>query len=278
MDEYGIKITQAGFDVRYAADYQLLFNSSWPSLQCAFDTTVTIAANTNLTITHGLSFVPLTLAWSLQNGTSLGRIFAPSGNFEDPDLINVGIIFDKKNVYLSSTASSAMTINVKCYNVDITRAVDYTLPQAAVVKGTYDPNFGMKVVKYGKSIGSPDLRDFILHTQAQSPALLSVVTEKSTKLAGATAGVIAYLNPAHYVPWTLAFYSSDGVTYQGLAPGSQQTGAIFKLVKDINGYYGLTVTGPGAVLNINTLGTGAKGTIVAIRDPLVVSDKLQVTY
>lgn len=268
VTDAGIQVSQAGVDLRYAADYQLVFNSNWPSLQIAFDYTTDIAAAASLTIPHGLGFYPLTLGWAIKGGVNLGRIFTQSENFENPDQIAVTLSFDDTNVYLHNTASTTYSVNVKCYNVDISKQVDYTLPRPPVLKTSYDPSFGIKVVKYGSSIASTDLRDFILHSRAQSPALLSIVTEATlplpTPLTGFT-NALQYTNPPGYVPWVLAFINGpgSGLPYSPMAPGFQQTGY----------RHGLGTTS----YIVNSAGA-AYGSLVVLRDPLVVPSTVMVTY
>lgn len=266
----GIFVTQAGVSAPYAADYQYVFNSNWPSLQIAFETKIDVPYGQKLTIPHGLKFYPLTMAWTILNGVCIGRTFAASGNLSSPQN-DVKLTFDNTNVYLDNTApvynTTTYTMSVKCYNVDISTAVDYTLPQYPVVSTPYDPTYGIKVVKYGESIGNTDLRKFILHSRAQSPAVLSIVT-KATKdsTAPLTGSVIQYKNPAGYTPWVLAFYGGPDAStvYTPIAPGAQQTGYEFVL----QGPYG----------QLASLGGSPSGSVVALRDPLVVPNTLRVVY
>ena len=281
----GIFITQVGASVPTAADYQFIFNSNWPSLAVAFDQVVSISPGANQTLNHNLGFYPFTQAWASSSNTSLGRLFAISGNFQSNNQTDVSITFDKTSVYLSNaSASVTYTVNVKCYNLDITQPANYTLPKYPPAKQIYDPTSGIKVTKYGKEITSNDLRDFILHSRAQSPAVLAVITPQSPQLAGASATTLAYVNPASnavsgvttvpYIPWAFAFALSGG-TYYPLAPGTQQTGPAFQLVKNVNGYFGITVSGNGAVLNYNNV---TSGSLVVLRDPLLVANSTQYIY
>lgn len=249
----GIRITQAGVSAPYAADYQYVFNSDWPSLAIAFDETIIVGASSTGQVTHGLGFFPLTMAWYIVNGVSVGRFYGTTS-------------FDKTNVYIDNTSNStAVTVNIKCYNVDIAKSVDYTLPSPPTIKTPYDATTGIKVSKFGKSIASNDLRDFILHSRAQSPAILSIVTQdKASVISGKN--TISYTNPAKYTPWVLGFISplGDNTKYQCFPPGGNQASpAFFQL---------------GSTATIWTNGTGGNGSLVILRDPLVISTKVQVTY
>jgi hypothetical protein len=285
----GIFITQIGVSVPTAADYQFVFNSNWPSLACAYDNLVTIGAGASMTLPHNLGFPPFTQGFLIQNGVSMGRIFAQSESFEGYQS-NVTLSFDKTNVYLTNNDTVSWTVDVKCYNLDVTQQANYNLPTYPTFTKVYDPSVGIKVSKFNKGITSTDLRDFILHSRAQSPATLAVVTGNSPLVTGATQGEIIYVNPAAtaivsntavpYIPWTFAFYSLDGNIYTGLAPGNQQTGVLFSLSQDILNF----ITGssnPGALLNISSLYSSypnANGSLVVLRDPLLVPSNAQVNY
>jgi hypothetical protein len=268
----GIFITQIGASVPTAADYQFVFNSDWPSLQCTFDQTVTLGIGGNDTLVHNLGYYPLTIGWVTSVGFNSGRIFAPSENLELTPQTDVSMSFDKKNIYLANTGSEYQ-VCVKCYNVDISKAVDYTFPQFPSINQPYDKTVGIKVSKYNKQLTSTDLRDFILHSRAQSPAVLSVVTGNSND------GAIHYNNPPRYVPWTFAFYQDNTGKYSGLAPGFQGAGAAFKLGRNLSftDLSGHTTTGVnGAVMSATTGNTNMS--LVILRDPLVAASSVEVQY
>jgi hypothetical protein len=285
----GIYITQVGSSVTTAADYQFVFNSNWPSLQCAFDQLVTLSPGQSQTLAHNLGFPPFTQGWLLQNGVSVGRIFAVSESFEGYQA-NVTMTFDKTNVYLTNNDSVSWTVNVKCYNLDISTPANYTLPKYPLINQPYDKTTGIKVTKSGKQIKSTDLRDFILHSRAQSPAVLTVITQNQA-YNGTTGGAgyfyqLVYQNPANYVPWTFAFIDAGNGTYAGLAPGGQQSGFIFLLTKSLTGYTTQTnapsYSAAGASLSYPDVNppssTTLKASLVVLRDPLLVSGNVQVNY
>jgi len=251
----GIRVTQPGVSVPYAADYQYVFNSDWPSLAIAFETVVSVGPYAALTVPHNLGFYPLTMGWTLLGGVSIGRSFAQSGNLAGPQT-GLQFSFDKTNIYFSNyDASVTYGMSIKCYNIDISKSVDYTLPKFPVISTVYDPSTGIKVTKYSKSMGSTDLRDYILHSRAQSPAVLSIVHDSPS---------VTYTNPVGYTPWVLAFISNDGgSTYFGLAPGTQQANFIFTIA--------------GAVSSLGSATTNPCS-IVVLRDPLVIAKTKQVIF
>lgn len=272
----GIRVTQPGFSVPLAADYQFVFDSDWPSLAIAFETRVSVPFGQVITVPHNLGFFPLTMAWSIYGGVSIGRSFVISGNIFGPQ-IDVLVSFDKTNIYLDNTNGHPQSQNVtyimsvKCYNLDISKAVDYTLPQFPTAKTKYDPSTGIKVTKFGKSMSSNDLRDYILHSRAQSPAVLSIVTKPTPYTIGIPYA-IQYTNPVGYVPWVLAFISNNGLTYSPLAQGSQQAGFLFTTSA------ATATTGSVSALFSAFNPQTAIGSLVVLRDPLIVPNIVQVTY
>lgn len=271
-----IVITQAGVSAPYAADYQYVFNSDWPSLAIAFESKVDVPYLGSVTVPHNLGFYPLTMGWTLLNGVNIGRTFATSGNLSGAQN-DVSLTFDNKNIYLTNNGTYnqvTYTVSIKCYNIDISKQVDYTFPKQPTIKSVYDPSTGIKVSKYGKSIASTDLRDFILHSRAQSPAVLSIVTQADKN------GRIGYNNPVGYTPWTLAFVGGVGqhTTYSPLAPGSQQAGYLFGLLSTTQAQsLGVPQARIIASFTLN-YPSNSFGSLVVLRDPLVVPTTVQAQY
>lgn len=262
----GIKISVAGVDVRYAADYQLIFNSEWPSTQIGFDTTVTVPSSQSVTVDHNLNFHPFTMGWMIADGLSVGRI-GP----ETQVLMDIGV----NTIYLANNSLRDFDVNLKCYNIDLTNPADYTLPQFPVIPYKYNPDFGIKVVKYGKSISSSDLRDFILNSQAQSPAILSIITEKGsmTSPIDPALQVISYTNPANYVPWIYGFFGHTNSGLENLV----YTRADYAIQSPL----GLTIGQQGTNGLTTTLAFDPDfggATLVVIRDPLLVANRVEIQY
>jgi len=277
----GIRVTQIGVSDPFAADYQYVFNSDWPSLAIAYETVVQVpytdGASVSATVTHGLGFYPLTMGWTILNGVSIGRTFATSGNLSSAQN-DVTFSFDNDKIYFINSGlynKVTYTISIKCYNVDISQNIDYTLPKFPTVSTPYDPTTGIKVSKYQKSIASKDLNDFILHSRAQSPAVLSIVTDVSVTPSGTR--FIGYNNPANYTPWVLAFVGGpgQGTTYSPLAPGSQQSGYLFGI---LSATQAKSLGFAQARIQASFPTTKNFGSLVVLRDPLVLPNVLRVVY
>lgn len=290
----GLFISQIGASVPTAADHQFVFNSNWPSLQIAYQATVNVPytnSNNSTVIPHNLGFYPFTLAWLSINGLLIYSFFTVAGNFTGGgSFSNTTFEVDKTNVYpkwqfadeeLSGLdpfgnqgnlidGSLIAQVTIICYNLDLTQVATYPTPTPAVVKTPYDPTAGIKVVKEGKNIASTDLRDFILHSRAQSPALLSVLTQAQGITDPNITGniLIQYTNPAGYTSWFFGFQLVN-------INGNLRYAAI---PIQASGYS----TSGANVLGQNTFQLSVPstpgGTMVVLRDPLFAPNNVQATY
>lgn len=245
-----IRVCQPGFDVRNCPDWAYLFNSGWPSLAIAFERTIDNPSGGPVTINHNLGFPPLAMVWTYINGIgSYGRQAA-------------GFSVSSSQVTINSVNSSTK-LTVRCFNVDISKEQLYPLPQGANAKLPYNDQFGIKQIKQGRNIQSHDLNDFIIHSKAQSPAVLAVATEKGKYFTNTNPGS-AYAGPyivfplkTSYVPWAYCAVSNGGGIY------SFQT---------INGLQ---------LLNsqlVYALTGSTIGSIIVLRDPLFYPNVVSVIY
>lgn len=253
----GIIITQIGIDARTAADYQMIFNSNWPSLQIAYSRNINVPSGSRVTLTHNLKFFPFTIAWPVLNGVAQPRQ-------------NITLEVDKTKVYLTNPYyNQTVTVSVKVYNLDLLQQKDYALPTSPQVNRPYDSNYGIKVTKVGKSADSKDLRDFILHSRAQSPAVLSINTTPTAHPDDPIfPGVnIRYVNPAGYTPWVHAFmatsYGTPG-TMMAFPPGGNQSFPAFIQYNKTSYILPADIT--------------ANMSLIVLRDPLVVPTNIRVVY
>lgn len=257
--QYGIKFAKAGFDTRTANDYELLFNSGWPSLAIAFSTTITLPPS-NLgpgigSLLHPLHFPPLTMAWVVENGIVTRRTF--------PDV-------SKTTLFINDVdAVGTTTYYVQCYNLDITKQANYAyIPTPPAQIGIYDPNYGSKFAKPGKGISSKNLNDFIFHTRAMSPALLSVNTtfDKVPQIVNSL--TITTVNPQGYIPWAFA-YAQDAAN-PGLwvfaLPYTQAVPRLFVNLAQPNSF------------TLSAASNSPGGSLIMLRDPLFVANSVMVTF
>lgn len=260
VNDEGIKISAPYYDVDTAGDINLMFSSSWPSLPVGFEKTFTLL-NTDYPklVPHGLGFPPLAMGWYKD----------PSSNRAVP---HYNIQVDKTNLYiyndLNFGAGQTCTYAVKAYALDISKNATYPfIQQPQGIQTTYDPNYGIKLSKEGKSANSKDLRDFIIHSRTRSPLILNVqaVNDQTTDQ------TLKYLNPGGYVPWVFGFGSGYVIStttpvYTPAIVGSQ---AYPRLLID-------KTTGEMSVSSIHT--QGGLASLIVLRDPLFAGQQVNVSY
>lgn len=92
MGDYGMKISQNGYDVKAATLPQLSFTSSYqsqkfaPTLQGTLTQTITHGTKSTYTIAHGLGYVPIFDAW-YKNEVDEWRSCFPVFVIQDTSLI-----------------------------------------------------------------------------------------------------------------------------------------------------------------------------------------------
>lgn len=168
--DYGIKIAKAGYDALTAADNDLLFNSSWPSVQIARVDSVVSGD----VIPHGLGFPPVAF---ILGGNSLTTVM-------------YGQDVDDTNVYPLDTGIMVT------YRIDVSTDVEYPYTATQSINTAYNPDYGIKMVKEGGDIESTDLRDYILHSRCGSPLILAVKTQETVNPANPS--VVQYTSRLGY--------------------------------------------------------------------------------
>lgn len=201
MSDYGVKLSRPGNDVLTAADAQLGFSSSWPTLKIEYQGSFNVNVNTNTTLyTHNLGYVPMFLAFKVSGGTSTsynisGRVKASATDIKFFTFGAVGtetyyIIVFRLPILQSFTAS----------------IVDRPLEQLS----DYDNNYGIKVALDGANTTSTDLRDYVIHSRALTPNIHMVSTGTPNVTPGTYgAGTSAWVatHGLDYTPFTLCYYN-----------------------------------------------------------------------
>lgn len=244
-----IQVARPGWDVRNCPDWAYLFNSDWPSLAIAFETTVPTPAPTQ--VAHNLGYPPLVMAWAKYGTKSYGRISSA--------LFKV----DSQYIYFLSSTGDSMT--VRCFNVDISKEQGYRLPTSAQARLPYNDQFGIKSLKKGDNrlIYSKNLNDFVIHSRAQSPAVLAVATEKGQYFTNTNPGsqgsgpFIVYPLKTSYVPWVFGAVQVAAGMYQYYSVNGLQL-INNQLVFPFNGFNG--------------------GSLIVLRDPLFYPNTLRIVY
>lgn len=251
MPTPAIQVCQPGYDVRTCPDWAYLFNSDWPSLAIVLEKTVTInPGDFGKQIPHTLGFPPLAMGWVELGGLSYGRI------------ANVQSTTNFVSVTTNGALTVPVNVTVRCYNIDISKEATYTLPKPAQAQFPYNKQFGMKLAKNNRAITSSNLNDFILHTRAQSPAVLDVATErgKYADLSGFPYS-ITYPLQTSYIPWVLGavgFPDNDNYLYYTIS-SLRYNSATNSLMLPF-----------GEV--------GAVASLIILRDPLFYPSTVRVVY
>lgn len=245
LADYGIKISQAGFDALRAADKDTSFNSSWPSVQIVLVKSVTSGD----VIPHGLGFPPVSF---ILGGTGLTDTM-------------YGQPVDDTNVYPVTTGILVV------YHIDISTDVEYPYTTTQSVNRPYDPDYGIKMVKEGEDIESTDLRDYILHSRCGSPLVMAVKTQETVSPSNPT--VVQYTSKLGYATLNLGYIGVHGAPYGNnayiFAPQGGQS-------------YPIAFT-DGFTVYVDSLASGAffngKGSVVCLRSPVfATTNTVQVTY
>ena len=242
-----LKVAGPGWNSLTAPDYELVFNSDWPSLQIAFETTFTLNPGQSKTINHNLGFIPLVMTWVTIAGTNYGRVAGGGATVTDSQLL----------FYNASVAS--YTLTARCFNIDITKEAQYPLPISAATASPPDLTSGIKIVKQNptRNIRSTNLNDFILNSQAQSPAILTVATTAG-KYFNSSNNTINIPLQTSYVP----FFT--GAIQTGNNPTTYQ-------------FYSVNAV----QLNGNTLSVNTQGqttSFIILRDPLIYPNVIKFTF
>lgn len=204
MANYGIRVSQKGYDVQEASDSQLLFSSSWPLLkiekQGSFSTTDVTLPST--VYTHNLGYKPFFLILETSDGNS--RTCGPEfdgGQF--------GVNSTELKFFGSYFRTGAKSFYYYIFRLPLT--TNYTAPvvnQTNTSRNLID-NYGFKITKQGKSTSSTDMRDYILHSSCRSPMIHSV---KYGDLIynGSDYDLTSYPGLS-YQPWFRCFYNQADV-------------------------------------------------------------------
>lgn len=245
--DYGIKISKAGYDALTAADNDLLFNSSWPSVQIV---RVKAVANGDI-VPHGLGFPPVAF---IMGGNGFSTVM-------------YGQDVDDTNVYPRS--SGVMVI----YRIDISTDVEYPYTTTQSINTTYNPDYGIKMVKQGSSIESDDLRDYILHSRCGSPLVLAVKTQDTSN--PANPNVVQYTSRLGYP--TLNFGYIGATAGQSTSSGRTFGAKGYRFAPQGGQAPPIAFT-DGFTVYVDTPGDN-RASVVCLRSPMfAVTNTVEVTY
>ncbi len=248
MADQGIKLSLPGVDVKDAADYQLIFNSSWPTVKLFKNLRITQIndfSTTNKLYKHGLGYVPAVIPFGGAGGVNTDDTTA--------EISRQNIFVDNQYLYIAGGGSVVRTLTEGLMILDIDIEKPYKAP---IIKegsssniGT-SKNYGIKLTQEGKSISSNDLRDYIIHSSARTPLLHAVVPGT---LSGTT---FSYSHDLAYSPIFFPFFQNSS------------TNGKYVL---LNGYTGLSTS--GNTITIRGV-AGNKVSLVILKDPFTIDDNI----
>lgn len=252
-NDFGVKVSQAGFDVKTASSSNLYFSSSWPIMKIGLQGMLTLTGNPTLdTVNHNFGYPPFVMVWSHNNG------FMP---------LEIGSITSKRVIFNGVNAQSGDTLQYYIFRnpLNINFKADKTLA-SNISMGLPNTNFGIKFVKPGKDINSKDYRDFTLHSGTKSLMVYQTIYQALSPISGGNyQGIngLKYKTDLPYRPVYFAWYSTDGNSFIPLSAAAQSTP---KINYDADG---------GIILNaLNS--TGGYGCFYVILDPYFSTNNINI--
>lgn len=260
----GFKLSKPGYNAMTTAANNMIFDSNWPSLPIAFsktfDSPFTGGGVTTYTLAHNLKFAPLCFIWAY--GPDPSGVGNTCWRFlQKVDTTNVYFDTNTLNLPQQAFVNAATKIHVKCFQLDLSYDVDYTLAPGDTFQSPYDPNFGIKVALPFKDTNSRDMRDFALHSRCQSPLIMAVKTQATSSPSNPT--TVQFTSKYKFPVWVYGFIKNSNGRYQ---PAPYYAQAYPKTVTD------------GFVSNITYVGPDVGATLVILRDPMFAPTLRTVTY
>ena len=260
QSDVGIKISQPFYDIKTAGDSQLIFNSSWPTIAVAFEKTLYASQvdfdNPDYPIAHNLGFSPFTVAWATKASDGSVNRF-------------IGAQMDNSNIYPQWSASLT-AFHIKCYNIDLGTTKTYPFISSPTTAGAYNQDFGIKLAKQDKLLSSTDLRDFILHSRAQSPLVAYVGSGDVSVDLGASLREISFTPTTTTALWAFGYQQSTINNRWIYAPYNSQSPPRTFITQNSNGTYTYKVQ------YFST--SGQKGCLIVLKDPMFAATDVRATY
>lgn len=147
MANYGAKVSRAGYDVKTAADHQLLWSSSFPTLTVAFTGVLASGAN----FQHGLGYEPVFLA---QGYGSLSGGFGSIDYTDQQPRVSV----DTDKIY------NEMPDTIRYYIFFRAIRTSYTAPvvnTTAISQSAVSQDYGFKVSTEGVNVKTATLANLV---------------------------------------------------------------------------------------------------------------------
>jgi len=216
-DNFGVKVSLPGFNAETAADSDLYFSSSWPSIKIddSLSGTMTLTGTKADFVTHNLGYPPFVMLWSKANGFwpyYIDKINSTIVSFNGQPATDKG---DQIRYYI---CRNPLNINFLAPNINL----------AQTKQGTNKQDFGIKIVKQNKNTGSTDLRDFTIHSGTKSLQVHQVIYQPLAQFQDTQFGLpnnttlgLKYITDLPYRPVYFAYFSSDNQNFVPIFAAAQ---------------------------------------------------------
>lgn len=211
MGNFGIKVSQKGFDVKSCADYELLFSSKWATWKIAEVGTVVIADATQDVVisTHSFGFAPAYYVYVLSGGQSQTSEVAYYVGSSTTELKWLGAT-------LSAPAGSH-TLKYFIFRYDLATVFTAPLNFGTGTTPNIGGDYGLKASYPGKDISSTDGRDFVTHSSYRGLQIYRTRVYTSGGLLSAS-----FMHYLGYDPLIFAYFKPTASNYYRLVQAGDQ--------------------------------------------------------
>lgn len=251
MSNWGIRVSQKGYDAQTASDSQLLFSSSWPLLkieaQGAF--TTSLVENSATVYSHNLGYKPFFMIFETTDGKNRVATGLLDGD-------RFGVNTTELKFFGSTLRTGAASFYYYVFRLPLT--TDYTAP---IINQTDDSqiivdDYGFKIAKVGSDISSTDYRDYVLHSSARSPMIHKVEYSELNVFDGTYYSFTSF-HDLSYTPWFRSFYNQADI-------GGSDTSYLYPFFGGNGSTILLATSGQ---VKIQTSVSGCYGSTVMFKDP-----------
>lgn len=189
MGDWGTKVSQKGYDVKTCADNELLFSSSFRTLQLTQSGLITAPADALGTsfhaVSHGLGYLPAYM--SFRKGAD--------GEYRSDDLAYIDDTF----IYFNELPSET-DYYYYIFNHDITETVNQLNILTTPTSVDSKDNYGLKISKSGNDIKTSSEVNEVIDSSSRS----FIIHKAGSKDINAATGSVTH--DLGYIPMYLAYY------------------------------------------------------------------------
>lgn len=281
--DYGLKIAKKGFDVRYASDNQLLYNSSFPVLQIveyidentpweivdtgsyqswdSFSGTLVTRWRHNMRRVHGLGYPPMVVPF---NGSPIA-IAAPDRIEWNSKYIYSTADFVNVTQYNSYMANPVKTGRFVVFAVDIETDVEYPYVDAGIdTEWGQQYDYGIKHMLTADT-QTTDPNDLGLNANVQSIMVVAVkvaTTDNKSQNVYIPEGIA----PSQLAPFAF-IKSQDNDRWRAGGVSAQAVGGYRPAIPGVYDYF--TLDGQYV---------GSKCSLVVVRSPMIAPVKAEYSF